>query len=335
VHQAKTLGEAWEKEFQTSPWLLSLALFLFCGGAALTYNIVMGDTFSCLAASLGMTGWLASRHASILFISITTLLPLCSLQSLAALAPMSMLGVIGVLVTTLFMGWRCLSPASPYRLAPSAAAAMAAVGAISQKQQQQQRLVRVAPTAASAFLSSLSPEFYPKFKTYSKIISPSALILTAMAATAFSGHFSAPDFYHSLKDGSNDDDDKFALRKYHRVTAISFFSVAVINICILAFGFLTFGGSSAGIILNNYSTLDKGASLCRFLMALCVIGGYPFLISACKNALLEVGDHFNKKKKKKINDKHGTFTSSLHITIVLCCVSQSSQMFCLWPVEQR
>lgn len=54
----------------------------------------------------------------------------------------------------------------------------------------------------------------------------------------------------------------------------------MLNCLVMAFGFLTFGGSSAGMILNNFSTQDPGAFVCRILMAICVIGGYPFLVRA-------------------------------------------------------
>ena len=62
----------------------------------------------------------------------------------------------------------------------------------------------------------------------------------------------------------------------------------IVNCLVMAFGFLTFGGQSQGIILNNYSTLDKGASICRLLMAICVTGGFPFLVAACRNEIVDL-----------------------------------------------
>jgi amino acid permease len=62
----------------------------------------------------------------------------------------------------------------------------------------------------------------------------------------------------------------------------------LINCLVMAFGFLTFGGNSKGLILNNFSTMDLGASICRLLMAICVIGGYPFILSACRSETIEL-----------------------------------------------
>jgi hypothetical protein len=78
-----------------------------------------------------------------------------------------------------------------------------------------------------------------------------------------------------------------ALTNYFKVTLGGFSDATIINCLIMAFGFLTFGGRSQGVILNNYSTFDSGATICRFLTAVSVIGGYPFLISACRSEFLE------------------------------------------------
>jgi amino acid permease len=86
----------------------------------------------------------------------------------------------------------------------------------------------------------------------------------------------------------NDDKDTMALTNYFKVTLGGFSAATIINCLIMVFGFLTFGGSSQGVILNNYSTFDSGATICRFLTAVSVIGGYPFLISACRSEFLEL-----------------------------------------------
>jgi hypothetical protein len=98
-------------------------------------------------------------------------------------------------------------------------------------------------------------------------------------------HYLAPDFYHVL--GSKET-DKAILTKFRRLTLFGFAGVCLINVAILAFGFLTFGGNCSGIILNNYSTTDLGATVCRLLMALCVIGGFPFLLNASRSAFFQL-----------------------------------------------
>ena len=268
--QAKSLGELWENvNGKQSSWLISVANLTFCFGAALSYSILLGDSFQALAKAVGISsGMVATRAFWVLLVSITVLLPLCTLQSLASLAPVSIAGVVGIFVTTIFVGWRCpaINAASPY-------------------------------ANAGALLATLAPHQIPKFGTISKAFgSPASMVLGGMAATAFLGHFSAPDFYHSLKRRDKDAaitatsaetiSCPSTLRNFFRVAIGGYGGVALINCLIMAFGFLTFGGNSNGIILSNYSTMDPFASLCRMLMAICVIGGYPFVISACRGEIL-------------------------------------------------
>jgi len=249
---SKDLTGIWELEVGTnSSWILSLATFTYCMGAALTYSIVLGDTFQALAASVGVSGVWGTRHAAILAVSLLALFPLSQLQSLTALAPVSLVGVIGTVVTCVFMATRYFD--SAYRF-PN-----------------------------GAFLPTLAPHVLPSFGARTSKGSPiSSLILGSMSATAFLSHFAAPDFLNLLKKGPS------RLKEYGRLTLQAFSGVALINIAILSFGFLTFGGNSAGVILNNYSNLDVGASICRLLMAISVIGGYPFLLRACNKSLVNL-----------------------------------------------
>ena len=282
--QSKSLGEIWEKEKgESSAWIVSMASMTFCYGAALSYSILLGDTIPALVQASGLKGGLATSR-SLWTVLLTTLVlrPLCNLKSLASLAPVSVMGVIGVIATTCFLGWRCpsVNVASPYNAAKT-------VG------------------MGSEYLSTLSPELMPSFGTYSTgVLSPSSLILMGMAATAFLGHFSVAEFYQSLRKtnngventvadssvetGVNDVEKDRSLEDFFRVTIGGFGGVTIINCLVMAFGFLTFGGNSKGVILNNFSTLDPGATLCRLLMAICVIGGYPFVFSATRSEALEL-----------------------------------------------
>jgi sodium-coupled neutral amino acid transporter 11 len=256
-HPAKSLGELWEKiNGRSSSWVISLATLTFCFGGALSYSILLGDTFSALAQTAGLQGLLMARSVWILLVTSTILYPLCNLKSLLALAPLSISGVAAVAATTCFLGWRCpfINSNSPYA------------------------------EGTGALISSLSPRLVPKFNTYNKgILSLSSTVLVGMAASAYLGHFSAPSFFDSLrqkdksrKAGSSSKD----LQSFNIMTSLGFGLATLLNCLVMSFGFLTFGGSSTGVILNNFSTLDAGASICRLLMAVCVIGGYPFLVRA-------------------------------------------------------
>jgi hypothetical protein len=67
----------------------------------------------------------------------------------------------------------------------------------------------------------------------------------SMLGTAYEAHFNAPLFLKELRNGT--------LPRYNAMVGTSF-AVAVATMCaVTAFGFLTFGGASAGFILNNVS----------------------------------------------------------------------------------
>ena len=287
--QARSLGEIWERvKGQKSSWIISLSTMIFCFGACLSYSILLGDAFQALAASSGLSGVAASRPFWVLLVTSTTLLPLCSLQSLSSLAPMSLMGIFGMLATTCFLGWRCptINPASPYG-------------------------------AGGALLGTLAKHQLPSFGTFNNgFASPASMILGGMAAASFLGHFSAPDFYHALgkKDDNTETDNDLPatiskdssstkalqLRDFFKVVLSGFAAVNVFNCCIMAFGFLTFGGNSTGVILSNFSTMDPWATVCRLLVAICVIGGYPFLLSACRGEAMEL---YKRKTQKTATRK--------------------------------
>ncbi|GMI42378.1 hypothetical protein TrCOL_g11585 [Triparma columacea] len=188
------------------------------------------------------------RPVSILSMSTFVLYPLCSLQSLASLAPFSILGVVGILVTAVFMAVRAFGGAY-------------GVG--------------------GAMAATLAPAFTPSFGNIGvNLVQPSSLILVSMAATAYLSHFNAPDFYNQLKSPSP--------RRFKILTGMGFFATAVLSILMMSFGFLTFGSASSGIILNNYSTLDVGATVCRLLMGIAIIGTYPFVFSGMRSAFFQL-----------------------------------------------
>lgn len=145
----------------------------------------------------------------------------------------------------------------------------------------------------------------------------------------YRGHFIAPDLYHSLGNDSRSNtlrivdgdeenkpfnDDQFdLLNSFYKITQAGFLSTIIINCSIMTFGFLTFGGNAMGVILNNYSTLDKGATVCRLLTAISVIGGYPFLISACRGEILKL---YSLKTEQKPKRRHEKLTTLILMTIV-------------------
>lgn len=121
-----------------------------------------------------------------------------------------------------------------------------------------------------------------------------------------------------------DDERSTVLKDFYKVTIGGFSAVTVINCLIMASGFLTFGGNSNGVILNNYSTFDTGATICRFLTGISVIGGYPFLISACRSeflGLLHLRSGRTTASRKM--EKRTTFVILLMLTLASMVISNA------------
>ncbi len=152
------------------------------------------------------------------------------------------------------------------------------------------------------------------------------------------GHFIAPNLYHSL--GEQDDESteniegagqngnvapkgSSALKSFYKISLGGFLSTIIINCFVMTSGFLTFGGNSMGIILNNFSTLDKGASICRILTTVSVIGGFPFLISACRGEILELLNLATNRQPTRRDEKLTTAMLLVSLTLISMVVSDA------------
>jgi len=216
-------------------------------------------------------GLTLSRPASIIGMSSFVLYPLCSLKSLSALAPVSILGVVGILVTAIFMGVRAFGSAY---------------------------------SPGGALASTLAPALTPAFnKVGVNLLQPSSLILVSMAATAYLSHFNAPDFYNQLMEPTP--------KRFKVLTGMGFTATAILSVLMMSFGFLTFGSASSGIILNNYSTGDIGATVCRLLMGIAIIGTYPFVFSGMRNAFFQLV-----KKGKEVKDSESRTATQVMLASV-------------------
>ena len=65
------------------------------------------------------------------------------------------------------------------------------------------------------------------------------------------------------------------------------FSVAI-YVAMMSLGYLTFGGNSAGFILNNYSGQDLLATIARIAVGGSIVTGYPFTFSAMRIGLMDL-----------------------------------------------
>jgi len=188
-------------------------------------------------------GYTVTRSKAIIVLSATILYRLCRMKDLSSLAPVSILGVGGIFATCVFMALRAFGDA--YKVGGGMFGLLASAGRP---------------------VFNLAPVDFFNLK---------ALVLVSMAATAYLSHFNAPDFLHDLEDNT--------LPRFKKLVTRGFGITAIISAAMMSFGFLTFGGACQGVVLNNYADFDKGATICRGLMALSVIGSYPFVFSGLKN----------------------------------------------------
>lgn len=105
--------------------------------------------------------------------------------------------------------------------------------------------------------------------------------MTQCSSQSYIAHYNAPQFYNELKDAN--------MPRFNRVVGGAFLSSIVFFIFMMCVGFLTFGGATAGFVLNNYASSDGLATLARFAIGLALLTGYPFTFSALREGLLDLG----------------------------------------------
>jgi len=93
-------------------------------------------------------------------------------------------------------------------------------------------------------------------------------------------HFNAPKFYNDLENKT--------VERFNTVVASSFGISIAIFITFAAFGFATFGKSSLGFILSNYSTKDSLIGLSRVMVSISLISTYPLVFSGCRDGALDL-----------------------------------------------
>ena len=233
-------------------------------GKSTSWMTAFSSTFSCLGANLAYSmiladtfqnllesvGVILTRTQTLLGVTGFVITPLCLLKDLSSLAPFSLLGIMGMVYTAVAMVYRYLDGSYA---APS-----------------------------GKFLESVMAQ--PTFGTNgaSSVLSPSSFILISMLSSAYMAHFNAPKFYNDLIDRN--------IPKFNIVVNTSF-GISIALFCIMAgVGFLTFGGSSNGLILNNYSNGDKVMSLSSIAVALSIVFSYPLVFVGTRDGLLDLAN---------------------------------------------
>lgn len=193
-------------------------------------------------------GYTVSRAQTLVALTATILFPLCSMKNLASLAPFSLLGIIGMALTVAVMAVRYFD--GSYAL------------------------------PAGKFLESVGQ--LPAFgnKGASAVLSPNSFIMICMLSTAFMAHFNAPKFYNELENNT--------LARFNTLVGTSFGISIAFFAAATALGFGTFGKSSAGFILSNYSSKDTLIGISRIAVAFSLIFTYPLVFVGCRDGILSL-----------------------------------------------
>jgi sodium-coupled neutral amino acid transporter 11 len=131
------------------------------------------------------------------------------------------------------------------------------------------------------FFTQLAPALQPSFnKRGGFSVNHLTFVLISMLSTSYIAHYNAPRFYNELKDTS--------MPRFNKVIGLAFGASIATFIIMMNLGFLTFGGATAGYVLNNYASGDGLASLARLAIGLALLTGYPFTFSALRDGILDL-----------------------------------------------
>jgi sodium-coupled neutral amino acid transporter 11 len=250
---ASSYRDAWTKIFGARTALLPALIIIFkTMSGALAYAIILGDSFASMATRIGAAAPLQMPNVWIGLVSTCVLLPLCLMRDLSSLAFGSVLGTAGTIYTALFMLLRYVDGSY---------------------------------AAGGKFNSAIAAVLRPKFTSIASapILNSQIFVLVSMLATAFLAHYNAPKFYVELappKDGGS------KMFRFNLAVAGGFGMAALLCGAIMVAGFLTFGASAQGLILNNYATADALAFVARLGIASSVLFSYPLLFLGLRDGIL-------------------------------------------------
>jgi amino acid permease len=141
-----------------------------------------------------------------------------------------------------------------------------------------------------SFYNMIEPEHRPQFGNRITI-NHQVFRLIATGSSAFQAHYNAPKMWTELKHPT--------LARYDKVVSVSFLFAALISIYIMVVGYLTFGGNSAGLILNNYSVADPIAAIARIAVGLGIVFGYPLSFTALREGVWDLTSVVTPEEKER------------------------------------
>ncbi len=124
----------------------------------------------------------------------------------------------------------------------------------------------------------MMPSFGAKGARYA--LTPRVLVLACMLFESFVAHYNAPRYYVELENNT--------VRRFAAVTVNSFGVSSAFFVVVAAFGFLTFGESCSGLILDNYSAQDTLATMSRIGLSFAIAFTYPILFIGVRDGILDM-----------------------------------------------
>ncbi|CAK9116721.1 unnamed protein product [Durusdinium trenchii] len=135
---------------------------------------------------------------------------------------------------------------------------------------------------------------------WSTLCHPGISVLLSILATAYLAHYNAPLFYEQLAPDETGKKDK----RFFIVSVTGFCISGLIFCLVLGGGFLTFGQSSMGLILNNYAATDGLAVLARAAIVLSLVTAYPLVFLSLRKQVVEVlgskGSKLAEEKSRRV-----------------------------------
>ncbi|CAE7254975.1 Slc38a11 [Symbiodinium pilosum] len=250
-----TYTRVWARSVSESTKMLPAAACLAKAAiGCISFSMILGDCISLMLAPMNLPTVVASRDAVIFLITATVLFPLCSMKSLAPLAKFSLLGVLSNFYICTFVVLRCVD--GSYRKGSA--------------------LLAAAPAA---------PKFTAASGAWQTMMSPGLSVLLSILATAFLAHYNAPLFLEQLapdpKTGKKD-------KRFVIMSVLGFCTAGLIFSLVMVGGFLTFGSSCMGLILNNYAATDSLALFARAAIVLSLVTAYPLVFFSLRKQVLEI-----------------------------------------------
>ena len=273
--QTTSYREAWEvtmgkKHRGFSSILVATCTLLMASCGCLCYSVILSNTTRAILQTIGTNHHIHSlmgitRGQCLIGLTIFVLLPLCLVKGLKALAPFSSVGAAGMIFTAIAMAIRYYDHSYDeggkfYDEIPESS------------RPQFGNDIHLLFGCCSSNTNNNSSNNDSNNK--------SVLLIVWLTFQTYVAQYNSPRYYVELKHNT--------LRRFGIVVVTAFTITVAIYISIAAYGFLTFGEHSNGIILKNYSHEDVLAITNRIAITVALTFTYPLVFMGVRDGFLDL-----------------------------------------------